>query len=1036
MDFFALLLAALAGPITQQSRLLRLHTPLGPDVLLAERVTVLEAVGPYAQSYAQSSEAENSQALTGFRLEVQALCIDTHLELKTLVGQPVLLELLTQASRIALRPFHGHVTQFALMGSDGGLARYSLVIEPWLSFAGHTQNSRIFHSMTVPAIVDAVLGGYGSGRLAPAWRWDLADPAVYAERSMCIQYRESDLAFVERLLCEEGIVYWFEHEAALDGALGAHTLVLADHSAAIASNLQPLVRYTQSSASMAEDSLVRFAGRKRIHTTTVSIASPDYRRADAMSSSSSSIDATLPLELQDVPGQYAYEDGTRGERLARRKMEALEAHAAQSVARGPWRSAQVATTFTLSDHPLHSGLDAVRDQFVIVSASHRARNNLSADVTAQLAQLLGTPLVADSVGTDSKNRELANDKDEPLFDTRLIVQPAVLPVRTAPLNAEGLPDVRLTPRPTVHGVQTAIVVGDSGPVHTDRDHRIKIRFHWQRDEAASTWVRVGESIAGANWGSNFIPRLGQEVLVAFVGGDIDRPVVVGSVYNGIGADNAQGNGVANGEAGATGNAAAWFPGSKASGKLQGHQHAHVLAGFKSQELASSGSGTGGCNQLVFDDSAQSSDQGGASSGGGRIELSTTQASTRLQLGKLLHQQDNQRLNPRGHGIDLATQAYGAVRAGSGVLISAWHDGNARQLDARPAQAVLDAAAQLTQTLTQSAQDHKAMLEAEPKVQGAKPGDVGKQLPVQLAQFDQHESLAATDSRGDPGDGSDETISGGAGTVSAWSRPELVLAAPAGIGAYTPAHQLWSAGTHISLNAGQDIQQLAQRHSSLVTKDGIVLYTYGRASNPSKPNQELGIRLHAASGNVNMQSQQAATHLTADKAVNMTSTHAMVQVTAPKHILLTAAGAAIRIQSGNITINGPGVVEFKASMKVLTGGASASAHLVSLRQPGRIETWIETSLRGYDGQPMSGIDYELTFLDGTKRSGTLDGSGQEREESVPLGTTTVIYKNKPAQDIARTTSIAEWVSLTEALIAEEEAQFAANARPSAQQEEPI
>ncbi len=195
---------------------------------------------------------------------------------------------------------------------------------------------------------------------------------------------------------------------------------------------------------------------------------------------------------------------------------------------------------------------------------------------------------------------------------------------------------------------------------------------------------------------------------------------------------------------------------------------------------------------MFDDSPASND----ASGGGRIELSTTQASTRLQLGKLLHQRDNQRLNPRGHGVDLTTQAYGALRAGSGVLISAWHDAHSKQIDARPAQAVLDSAAQLTQTLAQSAQDHEAMLQGEPIVKGAKPGEKSKQLPVQIAQFEQHESLAATDTRGDPGDGTDATISGGAGTVPAWSRPELLIAAPAGIGAYTPAHQLWSAGTHI------------------------------------------------------------------------------------------------------------------------------------------------------------------------------------------------------------------------------------------------
>jgi type VI secretion system secreted protein VgrG len=961
MNLIALLMSALSGPITQASRLLRLHTPLGPDVLLAERAVVVESIGPHACEHVPgaSKASGDPRPRGGFAIQIDVLCIDTHLELKTLIGQPVLLELLTQASRVALRPFHGHVTSFTLLGSDGGLARYRLIVEPWLAFAAHTQDSRVFQSMSVPAIVDAVFGSYsGRGRLAPAWRWDLADASVYPERSLCVQYQESDLDFVMRLLSEEGIVCWFEHEGAVsaagvsgDAALGTHTLVLADHGGAFAANSQAVVRFTQSGASMAEDSLVRFNGGRAEQTSAVRLSSPDYRAAGAVAVSQASADAgaMAALELQDVPGQYTYEDRTQGERLALRRQQALDARAAVGHARGPWRTAQVGTTFTLIDHHVHDGMDDARDRFVVLASRHAARNNLTADVKAALAAALG------SSESPPATRDLTNDSAEPLFDTALELQPAALEVRRLPkveraqrLPQRELPDARLSPRPNVHGVQTAIVVGLGAPIHTDRDHRVKVQFHWQRGDAGShralsssggsgapasdasgTWVRVGEAMAGANWGSNFIPRVGQEVLVAFTGGDIDRPVVVGSVYNGTGQANAQGNRVSGGAAGSTGDAPAWFPGSKASGALQGHQHAHVLAGFKTQALGSSASGTGGYNQLVFDDSPAV-----GSSGGGRIELSTTQAATRLQLGKLLHQSDNQRLNPRGHGLDLTTQAYGAVRAGSGVLISAWHDANAKQIDARPAQAVLDAASQLTQTLTQSAQDHEAMLQGEPLVKGAKPGEASKQLPVQLAQFEQHESLAATDARGDPGDGTDATISGGAGTVPAWSRPELLIAAPAGIGAYTPAHHLWSAGSHISLNAGQDVQQLAQRHHALAAKDGIVLYTYGRAGNPNKPNQEVGIKLHAASGNVNVQSQSAATHLTADKSVDVASTHGMVQITAPKHILLTAAGAAIRIQQGNITLSGPGKVEFRASMKVLTSMGAASQSL-SLKGPAEL-----------------------------------------------------------------------------------------------------
>ncbi len=290
----------------------------------------------------------------GFAIHVDALCIDTHLELKTLLGQPVLLELLTQASRFALRPFHGHVTRISLLGSDGGLARYRLVIEPWLAFASYTQDSRVFQSMSVPAIVDAVFGAYvGKGRLAPAWRWDLADASVYPERSLCVQYQESDFDFVTRLLSEEGIVWWFEHEGApMDAALGAHTLVLADHVRRLRA---------ERAARRALHAVGRVDGRRQPGALSwVAARDADSRRCACPAPTTAPQvrwrcrrrapmrSAMTALELQDVPGQYAFEDRTQGERLALRRQQALDARAAVGVC--AWALARSA-----GRHDLHAG---------------------------------------------------------------------------------------------------------------------------------------------------------------------------------------------------------------------------------------------------------------------------------------------------------------------------------------------------------------------------------------------------------------------------------------------------------------------------------------------------------------------------------------------------------------------------------------------------------------------------------------------------------------------------------------------------------
>ncbi|RBJ70510.1 type VI secretion system Vgr family protein, partial [Xanthomonas oryzae] len=215
MDPVATVLSALAAP-HQQERLLRLHTPLGPDVLVAETLNGRESVDG-----------------GGFRFDVGALSANAGLPLDALLGQPVLLELLTAESHTALRPFHGHVTAFERLGSNGGLARYRLRVEPWLALLAQRVDSYVFQDMSVVEIAESVFADYaGQGALAPAWRWELSDRSTYARRSLTTQYEETDFAFLSRLLAEEGIAYWFEHTGAADSATrGTHTLVLSDHNA-------------------------------------------------------------------------------------------------------------------------------------------------------------------------------------------------------------------------------------------------------------------------------------------------------------------------------------------------------------------------------------------------------------------------------------------------------------------------------------------------------------------------------------------------------------------------------------------------------------------------------------------------------------------------------------------------------------------------------------------------------------------------------------------------------------------------------------
>ncbi|MBI5271025.1 MAG: type VI secretion system tip protein VgrG [Burkholderiales bacterium] len=931
-----------ADLLLQGTRLLRLHTVLGPDALIAERLDLHESIGP---------EAGEGGPRAGLRATVQAVGPDAHLELKRLIGQPALVQL--RRTDGSLRDWHAHVTGASLLGADGGLARHELTLEPWLACLAWRTDSWVFQNLSVPQILDEVFADYlGQGPLAPAWRWDLQDPAAYPARSLCMQYQESDLAFVQRLMREEGLCCWWEHEAAeADAGLGAHTLVIADHPAAWQHDLGP-VRFTHADAGLKDDSLHHWRHGARVASARVSLASADYRRCSLRPVEQAAGDTpagTDSLALSDVPGQYAYEDAAQGERLVRRQVEALDAWRQRWLAVGSFRDAAAGSTFTLVEHPRHDGTQPERDRFVILAAHHRARSNLHADRLAGLD------------GRDAPHA-LANDTEEPEHHCELTVQPAALPVRMASLDARGLPDVRLHARPTVVGVQTAVVVGLSDPVHTDRDHRVRIQFHWQRgrhashrlahaagcnapgDASASTWVRVAESVAGDNWGHHFVPRVGQEVLVGFVAGDIDRPVVLGALYNGQGTPDAHANEVRQGAAGANASTPAWFPGSRTEGRWPGHQHPAALSGMKTQELSTSATGGGGHNQLLFDDSP----------GAQRIELSTTAAQTRLQLGHLRHQPDNRLLQPRGHGVDLSSAAWGAVRAGSGLLLSAHAaDRGTGQMQASETLQALEQGGALIHSLAESAQQHAACLPGEPPVSG--PG-TGAALPAEQALHDLQATLQGQATHGGAPQAVDarNAAQGGSGTVSAWQRPDLLCSAPGGVGLHTPAHRIDAAGATAAWVAGQDIQHAAQRHHATSAADGIVLYTVGAPPAAGKPHGETGVLLHAATGTVHAASLTGRAELIADAAAQVSSTTGMVRISAPAHVLLTAAGAAIELRGDHITLQAPGAVRLRASMKELTGPASAHA-AAELHAPG--------VLQGCDQQLAAAAAYGGALVDG-------------------------------------------------------------------------
>ncbi|RBG88230.1 type VI secretion system tip protein VgrG, partial [Xanthomonas oryzae pv. oryzae] len=727
----------------------------------------------------------------------------------------------------------------------------------------------------------------------------------YARRSLTTQYEETDFAFLSRLLAEEGIAYWFEHTGAADSATrGTHMLVLSDHNAAFAD--LGTVRYHRTDVTEQQDSVQQWVQAHRWRATSLSRASWDYRsRSLRLAGAEGTPLGDIGAEDVDTAGPYGWQDSTRGQRRAQQHLDAQQVTAQTIQGQGTWRQLAPGTRFGLRQH---AGV-AADAAFLCLQVRHQARNNLGAEVFDALEQALGAVAVAGAplppalAGLSGGYVPAQDEAAVEFYRNQFTAIPATATYRPQTEDGHG---VRLHPKPTVVGTLSAIVVSDGDPVQSDRDHRIKVQFPFQRGADASsalahpggednapgsasawTWVRVMTPWAGDNWGGVVLPRKGQEVLVGFLEGDIDRPVVIGSVYNGRGQDDAAHNQVGGGGAGATGNAPAWF---------QGNAHGAVFTGFKSQALAQSQDGTGGYQQLRLDDTP----------GQGRAQLSTTQHASTLTLGHLKGGHDNLREGERGYGADLSTQAYGAVRAGQGLLLSS-EPGNT-QLAATGALSQLQQGSDLLKRLNDAARTQQAGLPSEPE-----------SLPTQDGLKTLQDHLQATHSGSAAG-----AIGGGAGEVPGWSAPVLLGSGQAGLMSLTPADQVWVSGTQTALLAGSALNWLSQGHLVLAVAGGLVLYTQGSKAVAGSPNQETGIALHAAQGTLSARAHRNTATLAAKTQVRIVSTTADVQLAAPtRHLLATAAGAYIKLDGDDIELGAPGVVAFKGGQQVLTGPQGAS-----------------------------------------------------------------------------------------------------------------
>jgi type VI secretion system secreted protein VgrG len=434
-----------------------------------------------------------------FRFDLELVAPDFAVDLDRLLGANLTFTV-TLPNGVA-RPFHGLVAHVQQTAVELAGAIYQLRLVPWTRLLDLQTNCRVFQEMAVPDIVERVFGDHG------ALDFELRLEAEYQQRVLCVQYRESDWAFVTRLLEEEGIAYHFEHED------GRHVLVLCDSPGrrqACPEQATALFRTAQDSGQqddgMLQDVVQEFRLERSLLTGRRLLTDFNYldpgANLEAVGKAALSVDVNRDLEDFEYPGGFvklgAEGDAKLpfGEKLAAVRAEALDARALRALGETNCRGLQSGCTFELLNHPRQDCSIA----WLILSVDHDLDQAAALSTSAA-----GAPYYVNTIECLS----------------------AKIPFRPT----------RLTQRPVVKGPQTAIVTGPAGEeIHTDKYGRVKVAFHWDRygarDGSDSCWVRVAHGWAGGGWGMQFTPRIGQEVVVEFLEGDPDRPLITGSVYNG------------------------------------------------------------------------------------------------------------------------------------------------------------------------------------------------------------------------------------------------------------------------------------------------------------------------------------------------------------------------------------------------------------------------------------------------------------------------------------------------------------------------
>jgi type VI secretion system secreted protein VgrG len=856
-------------------------------------------------------------------IEYSLLCASTQagIPLKQFIANPVELQFVTDVGSV--RSVCGIVGAAVEGHGDGGLATYQLIVRDAFSLFENTCNTRVFRNASEVDITSIMLREWrGTNPLAArAFNFDIRNLRSYPAREFTMQYNESNAAFLRRLWKRRGIAWFVQPGAATEkgsDTTPGHTLVLFDDAMSLKKNPAGAIRYHRDAGTEKRDSITSWQAVRTLTSGSVSRRSWDYAQAWSMGSANISgndqgtlgnqFAASLDDYLIDVP--HAGVDATDYHSLGALRMQRKEYEAKFFRGEGGDRNTFVGQWRRMEGHPEIDSHPEEEREFVVTELRVEAENNLPKTLNERVCRLFAL----NHWDKDTDGLEQASAERDVRFSSRFTCVRRGVPIVPAYDPRIDLPRTE---------AQTVIAVGAANEeIHCDEFGRVKVRFpacrvkdheHAQGAGASdsdrdSAYLRAASNWAGEGYGSISLPRAGDELLVVFLGGDPDKPIIVGRVHN----------------------AKRPPPAFSHTSVLPGDKH---LSGIVSREGRGQRS-----NQLRMDDTP------------GQIsaQLESEHGHSQLNLGYLTQPRHDGKADARGEGAELRSDQAVAIRGGRGVFITADASLRAagRQLERDGLNGIAEALKAIQKQLAELADTHNA---------GATDGKPLAQLAGHVKEWE----------NGSNTDGGTQDAGGG--------QPVVAIEAPAGLLLGSQANVSIGAQTHVDVVSVGNTQMSAGRKLMLHAMQSISLFAH-----------ELGVKLIAARGKVEIQAHEDNVELTSAKRIVLIASDEIV-LQAPK-VTIVSQGAQAAYGGGAITYQCTGAYAVKSASAAFSGpggGDPPSLHLpasVAAHDQRVRMTDYNTAI------PMANQRYRAKLEDGQVIEGVTDAQGLTDllKSSIPFG----------------------------------------------------